>query len=64
MASCGLRYAALIDREWIRPRKLGFETTNPSRSETMRVLFVHILLQFRGLKLEHVCSVGSGSTPC
>jgi hypothetical protein len=30
----------------------------------MRVLFVHISLQFRGLKLEHVCSVGSGSTPC
>jgi hypothetical protein len=29
----------------------------------MRVLFVHISLQFRGLKLEHVCSVGSGSTP-
>jgi hypothetical protein len=30
----------------------------------MCVLFVRISLLFRGLKLEHVCSVGSGSTPC
>jgi hypothetical protein len=50
-------------KEWIRLRKIGFEPTTLSRSETMCALFVHISYQFRGLKSWHVCSEGSGSTP-
>jgi hypothetical protein len=32
----------VYNREWIRLRKVGFEPTNLSRSDTMTVLFVHI----------------------
>jgi hypothetical protein len=50
-------------KEWIRLRKVGFEPTNLSRSETTRALFMYISWKFRDLKLGHVCSEGSGSTP-
>jgi hypothetical protein len=36
-----LLVSLIVVKEWIRLKKVGFEPTNLSRSETMRVLFGH-----------------------